>query len=317
MQVVIGQYIPANSWVHRLDPRTKLVGLLLLIVSTFLIQSLVTMLGLLVVVLVFFATSNIPLKRFFKGIAPLIFLLTFTVVFQLVLNRQGDLLYQTTGYVGPIQLLLAVTVVVLYQVIKRYLPYRFLLFLITLATLYVLLQWNIGVTWTTFDIAVYQGGVVFALFLVTRIVILITLSSLLTLTTKPTDLNNGLEEVMKPLRKFRVPTNEIAMMIAIALRFIPTLLDEANKIMKAQSSRGVDFTEGTLRQKVTQIISLLIPMFIISFKRADDLANAMEARGYAPGRERSKYVQFQLQPADFIVLALTISWIPGVIILGL
>jgi len=317
MQVVIGQYIPANSWVHRLDPRTKLVGLLLLIVSTFLIQSLVTMLGLLVVVLVFFATSNIPLKRFFKGIAPLIFLLTFTVVFQLVLNRQGDLLYQTTGYVGPIQLLLAVTVVVLYQVIKRYLPYRFLLFLITLATLYALLQWNIGVTWTTFDIAVYQGGVVFALFLVTRIVILITLSSLLTLTTKPTDLNNGLEEVMKPLRKFRVPTNEIAMMIAIALRFIPTLLDEANKIMKAQSSRGVDFTEGTLRQKVTQIISLLIPMFIISFKRADDLANAMEARGYAPGRERSKYVQFQLQPADFIVLALTISWIPGVIILGL
>ncbi len=317
MQVVIGQYIPANSWVHRLDPRTKLVGLLLLIVSTFLIQSLMTMLGLLVVVLVFFATSNIPLKRFFKGIAPLIFLLTFTVVFQLVLNRQGDLLYQTTGYVGPIQLLLAVTVVVLYQVIKRYLPYRFLLFLITLATLYVLLQWNIGVTWTTFDIAVYQGGVVFALFLVTRIVILITLSSLLTLTTKPTDLNNGLEEVMKPLRKFRVPTNEIAMMIAIALRFIPTLLDEANKIMKAQSSRGVDFTEGTLRQKVTQIISLLIPMFIISFKRADDLANAMEARGYAPGRERSKYVQFQLQPADFIVLALTISWIPGVIILGL
>jgi energy-coupling factor transport system permease protein len=122
---------------------------------------------------------------------------------------------------------------------------------------------------------------------------------------------------MKPLRRFKIPTNEIAMMIAIALRFIPTLLDEANKIMKAQSSRGVDFTEGTLRQKVTQIISLLIPMFIISFKRADDLANAMEARGYAPGRVRSKYVKFQMQVPDYVLLAITIGWIPAVVLLGL
>lgn len=316
MQVVIGQYIPANSWVHRLDPRTKLVGLLLLIISTFLIQALSTMVGLLAVVLLFFASSKIPLKRFFKGIAPLLFLLTFTVVFQLLLNRQGALLYETTGYVGWIQVVGVVSIIVLYQVVKRWIPYRFLLFVLSLVAIFVVIQ-VAGPTWTTFTISVFEGGVTFALFLVTRIVILITLSSLLTLTTKPTDLNNGLEEVMKPLKKLRVPTNEIAMMIAIALRFIPTLLDEANKIMKAQSSRGVDFTEGTLRQKVTQIISLLIPMFIISFKRADDLANAMEARGYAPGRERSKYVQFQLHLPDYVVLFLTIAWIPGVIALGL
>lgn len=317
MQVVIGQYIPANSWVHRLDPRTKLVGLILLIVSTFLIQELTTMLGMLVAVLVLFASSNIPLKRFFKGIAPLLFLLTFTVVFQLLLNRQGELLYQTSGYLGWQQSVLIVAIIVLYQLLKRVIRFRFAMFVASLVAVFYVIQLEFAAAWLTFDIAVYQGGAVFALFLVTRIVILITLSSLLTLTTKPTDLNNGLEEVMKPLRRFKIPTNEIAMMIAIALRFIPTLLDEANKIMKAQSSRGVDFSEGTLRQKVTQIISLLIPMFIISFKRADDLANAMEARGYAPGRVRSKYVKFQMQFPDYLLLVLTIGWIPVVVLLGL
>jgi ABC-type cobalt transport system, permease component CbiQ and related transporters len=317
MQVVIGQYIPANSWVHRLDPRTKLVGLILLIVSTFLIQELITMLSLLFVVLVLFASSKIPLKRFFRGIAPLLFLLTFTVIFQLLLNRQGELLYQRTGYLGWQQALLTLIVIVVYQLLKRVTRYRFAMFVLSLVVIFYSIQLEFAGSWLTFDIAVYQGGVVFALFLVTRIVILITLSSLLTLTTKPTDLNNGLEEVMKPLRRFKVPTNEIAMMIAIALRFIPTLLDEANKIMKAQSSRGVDFNEGTLRQKVTQIISLLIPMFIISFKRADDLANAMEARGYAPGRIRSKYVTFHMQVPDYVLLAVTIGWIPVVVLLGL
>ena len=317
MQVVIGQYIPANSWVHRLDPRTKLVGLILLIVSTFLIQELITMLSLLFVVLVLFASSKIPLKRFFRGIAPLLFLLTFTVVFQLLLNRQGELLYQRTAYLGWQQALMTLIVIVLYQLLKRVTRYRFAMFVLSLVIIFYSIQLEFAGSWLTFDIAVYQGGVVFALFLVTRIVILITLSSLLTLTTKPTDLNNGLEEVMKPLRRFKVPTNEIAMMIAIALRFIPTLLDEANKIMKAQSSRGVDFNEGTLRQKVTQIISLLIPMFIISFKRADDLANAMEARGYAPGRIRSKYVTFHMQVPDYVLLAVTIGWIPVVVLLGL
>jgi energy-coupling factor transport system permease protein len=317
MQVVIGQYIPANSWVHRLDPRTKLVGLILLIVSTFLIQELITMLSMLLAVLVLFASSKIPLKRFFRGIAPLLFLLTFTVVFQLLLNRQGELLYQTSGYLGWQQGLLIIAIVVVYQLLKRVIRFRFALFVLSLVGIFYGIQLEFASSWLTFQIAVYQGGAIFALFLVTRIVILITLSSLLTLTTKPTDLNNGLEEVMKPLRRFKIPTNEIAMMIAIALRFIPTLLDEANKIMKAQSSRGVDFTEGTLRQKVTQIISLLIPMFIISFKRADDLANAMEARGYAPGRVRSKYVKFQMQVPDYVLLAITIGWIPAVVLLGL
>jgi energy-coupling factor transport system permease protein len=317
MQVVIGQYIPANSWVHRLDPRTKLLGLLLLIVSTFLIQQLATMVALLVVVIVFFATSKIPLQRFIRGIAPLLFLLTFTVIFQLLLNRQGDLLYSSQGSLNLVSVGAILIIIIVYQFIKRHVPFRFGFFLLTLVAIFFLLQlqgpWQVWV----FEVAVYEGGVSFALFLVTRIVILITLSSLLTLTTKPTDLNNGLEEVMKPLKKLNVPTSEIAMMIAIALRFIPTLLDEANKIMKAQSSRGVDFEEGTLRQKVTQIISLLIPMFIISFKRADELANAMEARGYAPGKNRTKYAVFAMSLSDYAVIGVTLLWIPGVILFGL
>ena len=317
MQVVIGQYIPANSWVHRLDPRTKLLGLLLLIVSTFLIQQLTTMVGLLFVVIVFFTTSKVPLQRFLKGIAPLLFLLTFTVIFQLLLNRQGELLYESSSSLNAYSIAAVVAIIVLYQFIKRFVPVRFLLFLSSLVAIFFALQLQGPLVIWAFDVSIYEGGLTFALFLVTRIVILITLSSLLTLTTKPTDLNNGLEEVMKPLKKLRVPTSEIAMMIAIALRFIPTLLDEANKIMKAQSSRGVDFEEGTLRQKVTQIISLLIPMFIISFKRADELANAMEARGYAPGKDRTKYAIFSMKFSDYAVIAVTLLWIPGVIILGL
>lgn len=317
MQVVIGQYIPANSWVHRLDPRTKLIGLLLLIVSTFLIQQLITMVGLLVVVTVFFATSKVPLQRFLKGIAPLLFLLTFTVVFQLLLNRQGTLLYESSSSLNAYSITAVVVIIILYQLVKRFVPVRFILFLSSLGAIFFALQLQGPFVIWAFNISIYEGGVTFALFLVTRIVILITLSSLLTLTTKPTDLNNGLEEVMKPLKKLRVPTSEIAMMIAIALRFIPTLLDEANKIMKAQASRGVDFEEGTLRQKVTQIISLLIPMFIISFKRADELANAMEARGYAPGKDRTKYAVFSMKFSDYAVIIITLLWIPGVVIFGL
>ncbi len=210
MQVVIGQYIPANSWVHRLDPRTKLIGLLLLIVSTFLIQQLITMVGLLVVVILFFATSKVPLQRFLKGIAPLLFLLTFTVVFQLLLNRQGTLLYESSSSLNAYSIAAIVGIIILYQLVKRFVPVRFILFLSSLGAIFFALQLQGPFVIWAFNISIYEGGVTFALFLVTRIVILITLSSLLTLTTKPTDLNNGLEEVMKQLKKLRFPTSKIA-----------------------------------------------------------------------------------------------------------
>ncbi len=317
MQVVIGQYIPANSWIHKLDPRTKLISLVLLIVSTFVIKELTSMAVMLGFTLILIQSSKIPLSRFVKGILPLLFLLVFTVIFQILFNDQGTLLYTLPLHFSVITLPVAIGVIVIYNMIKRKLKPRFVFFLLSMVGVVYALSLNYGTAFWSPSIEVYSEGIRFAGFLIMRILILISLSSLLTLTTKPTDLNNGLEEVMKPLKKLRVPTEEIAMMIAIALRFIPTLLDEANKIMKAQASRGVDFQEGTLRQKITQIISLLIPMFIISFKRADDLANAMEARGYYPGKTRSKLVEFRYRFIDFAVLIIALALIPGVIYFGL
>lgn len=317
MQIVIGQYIPTGSWIHRLDPRTKLMSLILIIVTTFVIKELTTMAAMLVLTLILVQTSRIPLTRFLRGIAPLMILLVFTVIFQVLFNHDGDLLYSLPVFFTWVTVPALIGIIVLYNLVKRKIKFRFLFFILTLAAMVYALTFNFGPAIWTANIHVHSGGVIFAAFLITRILILISISSLLTLTTKPTDLNNGLEEVMKPLKRLKVPTEEISMMISIALRFIPTLLDEANKIMKAQASRGVDFQEGTLRQKITQIISLLIPMFIISFKRADDLANAMEARGYYPGKLRSKLVEFHYRPVDYVVMVVVVLLIPGVIYFGL
>ncbi len=317
MQIVIGQYIPADSWIHRLDPRTKLKSLLLIIVTTFVIKELLTMAVLLVLTLVLVQSSKIPVTRFLKGIAPLMILLVFTVIFQVLLNQKGELLYSLPIYLTWATIPGVILVIVGYNLIKRKIKYRFLFFISTIVLMIYVLSLNFGPLIKEFNVGVYSEGLTFAAFLITRILILISVSSLLTLTTKPTALNNGLEEVLKPFKKIKMPTEEISMMISIALRFIPTLLDEAGKIMKAQSSRGVDFQEGSLKQKITQIISLLIPMFIISFKRADDLANAMEARGYYPGKTRSKLVEFNYRMIDYLVITVALMFIPGVIFLGL
>ena len=136
---------------------------------------------------------------------------------------------------------------------------------------------------------------------------MIGITSLLTLSTMSTDINNGLEAVLAPLKIIKVPVGVFAMLISLTLRFIPTLLEESKKIMNAQASRGVDFQEGSLKDKVNQIISLLIPMFVISFKRAEDLSNAMEARGYIIGAKRTKLDELKLRWRDY--LSYTISFI--------
>ena len=136
---------------------------------------------------------------------------------------------------------------------------------------------------------------------------MIGITSLLPLSTMSTDINNGLEAVLAPLKIIKVPVGVFAMLISLTLRFIPTLLEESKKIMNAQASRGVDFQEGSLKDKVNQIISLLIPMFVISFKRAEDLSNAMEARGYIIGAKRTKLDELKLRWRDY--LSYTISFI--------
>jgi energy-coupling factor transport system permease protein len=136
---------------------------------------------------------------------------------------------------------------------------------------------------------------------------MISITQILTLTTMSTDINNGLEWILSPLKLFKIPVGVFAMLISLTLRFIPTLLSESKKIMAAQASRGVDFNEGSLKDKVNQIISLLIPMFVISFKRAEDLSNAMEARGYIIGAKRTKLDELKLRWRDYLCLLIVIA----------
>lgn len=171
--------------------------------------------------------------------------------------------------------------------------------------LYFLDNYLLGSSLTTWNFTIYEDGAFAAFFVMIRLVIIVTLSTILTLTTKPTDLTLGLEKLLKPLAIIKVSAEEIALIISLALRYIPTLLDEANKIMLAQASRGVDFNEGKLKDKVSQIISLLVPMFIISFNRSDDLANAMEARNFVPGQTRTRLQVLKWKTLDSVAIIIS------------
>ena len=138
------------------------------------------------------------------------------------------------------------------------------------------------------------------------VMLMIMLTTVLTATTKPLELTLGLEDLMAPLKVIHVPAHEIAMMISIALRFIPTLIEETQRIMKAQASRGVDMEEGSLKEKVMAILSLIVPLFVSAFQHADDLANAMEARGYVPSQTRTRYQQLKMNLRAYVVLVLSV-----------
>ena len=161
---------------------------------------------------------------------------------------------------------------------------------------------------------IYDKGLNLGLYMSIRLIIVVIISTLLTLTTRPSDLTLALESLFKPLGRIGIPVAEIALMISIALRFIPTLFEETQKILKAQASRGVDISEGNFKDKVIQLISLLVPLFILSFKRADELANAMEVRGYVPGRPRTSINQLRWRIPDTILILISIGLFLGAII---
>ncbi|MDE5977009.1 MAG: energy-coupling factor transporter transmembrane protein EcfT [Turicibacter sp.] len=158
------------------------------------------------------------------------------------------------------------------------------------------------VLFTLGPIEVYDEGLNLGFFMSIRLMVVVLISTLLTLTTKPADLTLALESLFKPFKKVGLPVSELALMISIALRFIPTLFEETQKILKAQASRGVDISEGSFKDKVMQLTSLLVPLFILSFKRADELANAMEVRGYVPGRLRTSINQLNWKVDDTILI---------------
>ena len=245
-KLILGRYLQGDSWIHKLDPRTKLIGTFVFVLVIFLANNWVTY-GLLIgYTLIALLLSKIPLGFFWKGIKPLIWVILFTVALQILFTSGGDVYF----------------------------------------------QWGF--------IQVTSEGIINAIFIFLRFVLIISFSTLLTLTTAPLQLTDAIEAVMKPLAVVKFPVHEVALMLSIALRFVPTLMDEAQKIMNAQRARGVDFGEGKLFEQMKAIIPILIPLFVSSLNRAEDLATAMEARGYQGGDGRSKYRVLNYEMRDAI-----------------
>ena len=315
--MTIGQYIPGNSWLHHLDPRIKMISLIMLLISIFLIPiqgnqvDLFMLAGYLLLTILLIMSSQIPILKVLQGLRPILFLLTFTVLIQILIvtpNEKVALTQPVTFYLSWSSIGALFVWVTFYQWSKKWIRFKTLYFLLSVFVVffiqYILPFGNVF----DYEVVLYEETVLRALFIFFRIVIIIMLTSLLTFTTMTTDIKDGLEGILLPLKWMKVPVDVLAMMVSLTLRYIPTLLIETNKIMKAQASRGVDFKEASLKEKVTQVISLLIPVFVISFKRAEDLANAMEVRGYVIGQKRTKIDVLKIKHTDFISL-LTVIFI--------
>lgn len=307
--ITFGQYIPGKSWIYKLDPRTKILLTIALIVLIFLIPNLEIMLIALGVFFVLFLTTRVPFLKVLKGLRGVLFLLLFTVVLQLVYTKSTDNppLYVFDMEFGLYQLIIISVLLILYFTTKKFIKFKFIYLLLILFLSFMVLwtnpfekwYWAFNHNFTSFEFEVYKEGLEKSGFIFIRIVLMIGITSLLTLTTMSTDINNGIEWVLAPLKLIKVPVGVFSMLISLTLRFIPTLFEESKKIMKAQASRGVDFQEGKLVEKINQIIALLIPMFVLSFKRADDLSNAMEARGYVIGGKRTKLDVLKFRFLDY------------------
>ncbi len=287
--VVIGQYVPGSGFFYKLDPRTKIISVLFIMVAIFMLQNIEQLLIAFGVSLVALIAGRISLFRIIKGLRPIFFLLIFTFIFQIALNKQGNIVVDEKMYLTLYSIISLVVAFVLWRIATRFIKYRMILFVAFIAAVYFILryvQW--GYELKTFNLVIYQNGITMSIFVVIRLLIIITLSTVLTLTTKPTDLTQAIEQLLHPLKKIGFHSEDFALIISISLRYIPTIFDEANKIMMAQASRGADFSEGKLKDKLRQIVSLLVPMFIIAFIRSEELADAMESRNFEPGKKRTR-----------------------------
>lgn len=259
--ITLGQYFPGNSVIHRLDPRTKLIVLVVYMVTLFVASGWVSYGVLLLFLLTVIKISAIPGKSIVRGMKPLVMILVFTGVLNLFFNKDGRVLVDF---------------------------------------------WGITIT---------TGGAERAAFMLVRILMLVTATFLLTYTTSPISLTDGLESLMNPLKVIKVPVHELSMMMCIALRFIPTLIEETDKIMSAQKARGADFESGKLMERAKALIPILVPLFISAFRRADELATAMECRCYQGGEGRTKMNQLHYQRNDFAAFGAAALLTAAVIIL--
>ena len=259
--ITLGQFFPGKTIVHRLDPRTKLLLLIVYIVALFLAKSWCSY----ALVLAFLVTvtflGKIPWKAMTKGLKPMLIFIIFTALLNLFYTKGGTLL----------------------------------------------------VDWWIFEI--WSDGVRTAFFMVLRIMMLICGTFLLTYTTSPIALTDALERLLSPLKKIHVPVHELAMMMSIALRFIPTLIEETDKIISAQKARGADFETGSIIRRAKALIPILVPLFVSAFRRADELATAMECRCYHGGEGRTRMKVLRYRARDYAALAVGALLIAGVVVL--
>ena len=263
--ITLGQYYPGNSFLHRMDPRAKILCTMIFIVAIFLAKDAVSYGLVTAFIALCIAVSGVPFRMVVRAVKPLWLILLFTMMIH-VLSTPGTVVW----------------------------------------------EWG----W----ISVTEEGLRNGTLMTLRLVYLIGFSSLLTYTTSPITLTDGIESLLSPFRKIGVPAHELAMMMTIALRFIPTLLEETDRIMKAQASRGADFSSGNIWQRAKAMVPLLVPLFISAFRRADDLATAMEARCYRGGEGRTKMHVLAYSGRDAVafsaVLAVTaalfVKWWLGV-----
>lgn len=250
--ITLGRYIPYDTIIHKLDPRTKIIAMILLLVCVFLPIGYIGFAALLLLVFILLKLAKVKISSIYKSLKPMWFMMIFILVINMFLIQEGDVLF------------------------------------------------------VLFNRPFYTKAFTQTLMIIIRLVLMISVTTVLTATTKPLDLTYGLEFFMTPLKVIKFPAHEIAMTISIALRFIPTILEETQKIIKAQASRGVDLQEGKLKEKISAIISLIIPLFISAFQRSEELANAMEARGYNPSGKRTRYRTLKFSSKDVFSLLISI-----------
>jgi len=317
--ITIGQYIPGDSWLHRLDPRIKLLSLVIMLTGTFIIpisSDIIPMISMVVIlfgVLLLTYSSGVPMKKVINGLRPIVFLLTFTFVIQVFYVQTGTLLGSYDLYLSVSSIAAIILFIFFYNFTKKYVKMRILYFFFAAFMVFFLQAVLPYINLYTYNLAIYDEGLLRAGFIFLRIANVIIITSLLTFTTMTTDLNYGIESLLRPLKVVKFPVDVVAMMLSLTLRYIPTLLGETEKIMKAQASRGVDFKESKFKDKVIQVISLLIPIFVISFKRSEDLGNAMEVRGYVIGQKRTKIDLYKIGFVDIFSLFIVLLFLASII----
>ncbi len=249
-KMIFGRFVPGDSFVHRLDPRSKLSFVILFVIAVFMANNALTYGLLLAFALFVIFVSRIRLYFIINGLKPILFLIIFTFLMHLFLNKEGALL----------------------------------------------IDWKV--------IKIYEEGVRQGFFISIRFLVLVLITSILTLTTSPISITDGMEDLLGPFKRFKLPVHELALMMSISLRFIPTLMDETDKILKAQLARGSDISTGSMKERIRAVVPLLVPLFVSAFKRAEELAIAMEVRGYRGGEGRTRYRQLSWGWRDTLAMAL-------------